>query len=84
MTLRLRTLLEAHGCRLWYLPTYSPDFLPIELVISKIKPELRQVGARTKATLEVAVAQAVTHISPAEERAFFLHCGFRLRSDASQ
>jgi transposase len=81
---RLQKLLEAHGCRLWYLPTYSPDFSPIELAFSKIKAELRKVGARTKAALEAAVAQALTHISPAEARAFFVHCGFRLQPDLSQ
>jgi transposase len=81
---RLRTLLEAHSCRLWYLPTYSLDYSPIKLAFSQVKAELRQVGARTMAALEVAVAQALTHIVPAGARAFFLHCGFRLRPDSSQ
>jgi transposase len=81
---RLQTLLAARGCTLWYLPTYSPDFSPIELAFAKIKAELRRVGPRTKIALEAAVAQALTHISPAEAQAFFVHCGFRLRPDANQ
>jgi transposase len=81
---RLRDLLAARGCRLWYLPSYSPDFSPIELAIAKIKAELRRVGARTREALEAAVAQALTHMLPNEARAFFIHCGFRFRCDPAQ
>lgn len=81
---RLRELLAARGCRLWYLPSYSPDFSPIELAFAKIKTELRRVGARTREGLEAAVAQALTHILPEEARAFFAHCGFRFRCDPTQ
>jgi transposase len=81
---RLRELLAARGCRLWYLPSYSPDFSPIELAIAKIKTELRRVGARTHEALETAVAQALTHILPEQAPAFFTHCGFRFRCDPAQ
>ena len=30
-------LVEAHGCTIFYLPSYSPDFNPIEFLFSKIK-----------------------------------------------
>jgi transposase len=81
---RLRRLLAARGCQLWFLPTYSPDYSPIELAFAKIKAELRRVGARTREELEGAVARALTHISSAEARAFFTHCGFRHRPDVAQ
>ena len=81
---RLREVLAARGCRLWYLPSYSPDFSPIELAFAKIKTELRRVGARTREGLEAAVAQALTHILPEEARSFFAHCGFRFRCDLAQ
>jgi transposase len=81
---RLEELLAARGCRLWYLPTYSPDYSPIELAFAKVKTELRRVGARTREALEDAVAQALTHILPEEACAFFTHCGFRLRPDLAQ
>jgi transposase len=81
---RLRELLAARGVRLWYLPSYSPDFSPIELAFSKIKAELRRGAARTREALEAAVAQALTHISPEDARAFFAHCGFRFRPDLAQ
>lgn len=81
---RLHALLAEHGCQLWFLPTYSPDYSPIELAFAKIKAELRRVGARTREELEAAVASALTHISSEEARAFFTHCGFRHRPDLAQ
>jgi len=43
----VQTLIEAHGCTLLYLPSYSPDFSPIELAFSKIKGQrLGQSGTR--------------------------------------
>ena len=81
---RLREILAARGCRLWYLPSYSPDYSPIELAFSKIKTELRQVGARTAEALEAAIVHAFTHISPEQARAYFTHCGFRFRPDLAQ
>jgi transposase len=83
-SVRLRELLAARGCQLWYLPSYSPDFSPIELAFAKIKSELRDVGARTREALEAAVAQALGHISSEDARAFFRHCGFRFRPDLAQ
>lgn len=83
-SVRLRELLAARGCRLWYLPSYSPDFSPIELAFAKIKAELRRVGARTREVLEAAVAQALTHISSEDACAFFRHCGFRFRPYLAQ
>ena len=81
---RLRQLVAARGCRLWYLPTYSPDFSPIELAFAKIKTEVRRAGARTRDALETAVARALTHILPEEACAFFRHCGFRILPDLAQ
>ena len=83
-SVRLRELLAARGCRLWYLPSYSPDFSPIELAFAKIKDELRRIGARTREVLEAAVAQVLTHITPEDACAFFTHCGFRFRPNLAQ
>lgn len=83
-SVRLRELLAERGCLLWYLPSYSPDFSPIELAFAKIKEELRSVGARTREALEAAVGQALTHISSEDACAFFTHCGFRFRPNLAQ
>ena len=37
--------MEAAGCRLLFLPAYSPDFNPIELAFAKIKQHLRGGGS---------------------------------------
>ncbi len=40
---RVREMIEARGCKLLYLPPYSPDFDPIEEAFSKIKGLLCQL-----------------------------------------
>jgi transposase len=74
----VRSLIEARGCALLFLPPYSPDFSPIEHVFSKIKAFLRQVGARTQEALEEAIRLALDTITPGDARAFFDHCGYSL------
>lgn len=44
-------LLQGAGADLWYLPPYSPDFNPIELMWAKVKTLLRAAGARTQEQL---------------------------------
>lgn len=75
---RIRELVAARDCQLWYLPPYSPDYSPIELAFAKIKGELRRMSVRTREGLEHTIAQALTHISADDARAFFRHCGFRV------
>jgi len=48
---RVRELIEERGCKLIYLPAYSPDLNPIEEAFSKVKDMLRRAGARTKEAL---------------------------------
>ncbi len=44
----IREAIEGRGAKLIYLPPYSPDLSPIEKCWSKIKSELRAIGARTR------------------------------------
>ena len=81
---RIGELLAAHGCRLWFLPPYSPDFLPIELAFAKIKSILQSRGARTIEALEQAIAAALGQISAADAEAFFRHCGYWVPSPMAQ
>jgi transposase len=39
---RVRELIEERGCKLLYLPSYSPDLNPIEEAFSKVKRILRK------------------------------------------
>ena len=77
-------LLAARGCRLWFLPAYSPDLSPIELAIAKIKSVLCSIGARTAEALSQAVAAALNQIAEADAIAFFRHCGYWVPSPMAQ
>ena len=78
---RIRALIEAAGCRLLFLPPYSPDFAPIEQAFSKIKAHLRGVAARTRDRLEQAIAEAFRLVTPADARGWFRHCGYAIAED---
>ncbi len=73
-----RRLIEARGCRLLFLPPYSPDFNPIEHAFSKLKECLRRAGARTRDALEAAIADALAAITSADARGWFRRCGYPL------
>lgn len=72
----VRTLIEARGCRLLFLPAYSPDFSPIEHAFSKLKALLRRASARTRETLESAIAEALAAISVQDAQGWFTACGY--------
>ena len=74
---RVRELIEARGCELTYLPSYSPDLNPIEEALSKIKHILRKSCARTKEHLTEAMGRALGAVSAQDVRGFFLNCGYR-------
>jgi transposase len=57
-----------------FLPPYSPDFNPIELLWSKVKAKLRSAKARTQTDLNKAIARALASITPKETKAFFYRC----------
>lgn len=73
-----RTLIEAAGGRVLFLPAYSPDFNPIEQAFAKIKALLRGRAARTFDELVAAIGAAIDAVTPADARGFFAHCGFPL------
>jgi len=73
---RMRELIEARGCELLYLPSYSPDYNPIEEAFSKIKEILRRACARTRETLLEALGKALSAISLRDARGFFEHAGY--------
>ncbi len=72
----VREKVEARGCRLLFLPAYSPDFNPIEHAFSKLKQFLRKAKARTQETLETAIAAGLRTILASDARGWFGHCGF--------
>jgi transposase len=76
-----RTAVEAVGCRLLFLPPYSPDFNPIELAFAKVKERLRAAAERTPAGLVAATAAAIDAVTAADAHGFYAHCGFPLPAD---
>jgi transposase len=72
----VRERIEACGCRLLFLPAYSPDFNPIEQAFSKLKTYLRRVRARTRQRLQSAIATGLQRIRAQDARGWFRHCGF--------
>jgi transposase len=75
---RARVVIEAAGCELRFLPSYSPDFNPIELAFSKLKQHLRGEAERTFAGLVAATGPALDAVTAADARGFFAHCGYHL------
>ena len=69
-------LLAARGCRVLFLPPYSPDFAPIEQAFSKLKTALRRTGTRTRETLDEAISAGLATITAADAQAWFAHCGY--------
>jgi transposase len=70
---RIRRLLAARRCGLWYLPAYSPDLNPIELAWSKLKTFLRGAKARLRPALEEAVTRGLGTITAQDARNWFRH-----------
>src|SRR5262249_28048231 len=68
--------IEGAGCRLLYLPPYSPDFNPIERAFSKLKALLRRAGRRTVEGLWSFLGSALDLFSAEECRNYFKHCGY--------
>jgi transposase len=74
---RVRELIEGEGCELIYLPSYSPDFNPIEQAFSKLKGYLREACARSHETLMEVIGEALRTINASDAESFFDHCGYR-------
>ena len=72
----VRAAIEGAGCRLLYLPPYSPDLNPIEPAYAKLKALLRKARERTVAGLETFLGNAVDDFSPQECPNYFSHCGY--------
>jgi transposase len=72
----VREAIESVGATLLYLPPYSPDFNPIELVWGKIKAFLKKVQNETYDELVEAVGWSYSTISFFNVVAWFQHCGY--------
>lgn len=72
----VKEAIEGAGACMMYLPPYSPDFNPIEMVFSKLKALLRAAEARTMPDLWQAIADALKRFTPNECRNYLVAAGY--------
>lgn len=73
---RIADKIRAAGAHVLFLPPYSPDLNPIEQCWSKLKGTLKSFGATTRRSLDDAIAQEMSLITPQDAAAWFQHCGY--------
>jgi len=69
---------ETVGATVCYLPPYSPDLNPIELMWSKVKAYLRKLKDKSKEALQIALAKALESIKTNDIQAWCEKCGDRI------
>jgi transposase len=69
-------LVEEAGCRSVFLPPYSPDMNPIEMMWSKLKVHLRAMAARTQESLDAAISSGLFTVSTLDALGWFTAAGF--------
>jgi len=74
-----RRRIEEAGAELIFLPPYSPDLNPIEMIFAKIKSLLRSLACRTRDALWRAMQSVLDQVSPTDAANCFGHCGYTLR-----
>jgi len=64
------------GASVLFLPQYSPDLNPVELMWSKVKAVLRKLKARTHEELQNALRQALSAVTRFDIKNWFTHNGY--------
>lgn len=71
---RVETIVNRYGAEVVYLPPYSPDLSPIELMWSKIKTLLRKYSPRCADTFKIAMKTSFEAVQAADLQGWFRHC----------
>ena len=69
-------LITAAGASVRFLPAYSPDLNPIEMMWSKVKASLRAAEARSHPELLAAVGHALRKVTAQDAANWFAACGY--------
>lgn len=69
-------LLNQAGVIVRFLPAYSPDYNPIEMMWSKVKSLLRKTEARDNESLLLAIGDALSQVTQKDATNWFTHCGY--------
>ena len=67
----VKEIIELTGASVKYLPPYSPDLNPIEMMWSKVKAYLRKVKAKTKDILYEKIGKALRQVSAKDAEGWF-------------
>jgi len=73
---KARAAIEARGAELRFLPAYSPDLNPIEMVFARLKALVRSAAPRCADSLCSAIASALTAFKPKECARYLRHAGY--------
>ena len=73
---RTRALIAQAGAEVRFLPAYSPDLNPIEMMWRKVKSLLRKAQARTHHDLLRAIASALRAVTARDVLGWFAACGY--------
>jgi len=68
--------IEARRAESRYLPQYSPEFNPIEMVFHPLKTLLRKAAERTIEGLERCIGTFIRTLHPPECTSYFKHAGY--------
>jgi transposase len=71
----LEVLVEL-GINVVFLPVYSPDFNPVELMWAYMRGILRKLKARTEEALVDAAVEALDCVTPELVASWFKHCNY--------
>ena len=66
----------AAGASILYLPPYSPDLNPIEMLFAKLKALLRKAATRTKDALWTVTGDLLARFTPDECAHYLAHSGY--------
>lgn len=76
----VREVIAAAGCELRFLPTYSPDYNPIEQAFAKLKQHLRRAAARDFDSVVQATGTGLATITSTDARSFFIAAGYPMHT----
>jgi len=72
----VRRAIRAAGDHLLFLPPYSPDLNPIEMVFAKLKALLRKADERSIAAVWHRIGALLNHFTPNECPNYLRHAGY--------
>ena len=74
--LAVRRAIRAAGAHLLFLPPYSPDLNPIEMMFAKLKTLLRKADERSQAAVTERLGMILDQFTPDECSNYLHHAGY--------